>query len=363
MSKRIRIKDIAEKAQVSTGTVDRVLHNRGRVSEDARKKVLEAMEELSYRPNLIASALAYNKTWRIAVLIPNPENDAFWQQPLRGIERGFQSVQDYGIALEYFYYTDGDTEDFVKKANMVIAGQFDALLAAPLFSKEGHEFFDKCDANGIKYVQINTFLERSDESFLCYIGQKSFDSGVLAAKLLDFGTSAGETVMVLHLEKEVYNSMHLVQKERGFEAYFDENPKAGVSIAKASYPNVEDKVGFELFLKEQFQQYPNLNGIFITTSKIFNILPILETLNKIEVKLVGFDLIDANLGYLEQNKINFLINQNPLKQGFLGIINIFNHLILKKKIKPIQYLPLDVVMKENMEYYVEKDEDELHLMF
>ena len=40
MQKKVRIKDIAHKAGVSTGTVDRVLHNRGYVSEDAKQKVL-----------------------------------------------------------------------------------------------------------------------------------------------------------------------------------------------------------------------------------------------------------------------------------------------------------------------------------
>ena len=42
-------------------------------------------------------------------------------------------------------------------------------------------------------------------------------------------------------------------------------------------------------------------------------------------------------------------------------INIFNHLVLKKEVKQIQYLPLDVVMRENMQYYI-KVEEELHLI-
>jgi LacI family transcriptional regulator len=77
--------------------------------------------------------------------------------------------------------------------------------------------------------------------------------------------------------------------------------------------------------------------------------------------MVGFDLIEENLDYLKQDKINFLINQNPVKQGFLGVMNIFNHLILKKELTKKQYLPLDVVMLENMQYYIEKEE-ELHLI-
>ena len=55
---KIRIKDIAEQAGVSVGTVDRVLHNRPNVSEIARKKVEEVLDSINYKPNMYASALA-----------------------------------------------------------------------------------------------------------------------------------------------------------------------------------------------------------------------------------------------------------------------------------------------------------------
>ena len=61
MSNRIRIKDIALRAGVSVGTVDRVLHNRSNVSKKAVVKVQEALKEMDYQPNMYASALAYNK--------------------------------------------------------------------------------------------------------------------------------------------------------------------------------------------------------------------------------------------------------------------------------------------------------------
>ncbi|RYE20651.1 MAG: LacI family transcriptional regulator, partial [Sphingobacteriaceae bacterium] len=50
----VRIKDIALKANVSTGTVDRVLHNRGNVNEKVKEKVLKIINEMNYEPNFIA---------------------------------------------------------------------------------------------------------------------------------------------------------------------------------------------------------------------------------------------------------------------------------------------------------------------
>ena len=63
MTEKIRIKDIAERACVSVGTVDRVLHNRPNVSPSAREKVEKALKEMNYQPNMYASALAYNKSY------------------------------------------------------------------------------------------------------------------------------------------------------------------------------------------------------------------------------------------------------------------------------------------------------------
>ena len=49
---KTRIKDIAERAGVSVGTVDRVLHNRPNVSKKSLEKVQKALDEMDYRPNM-----------------------------------------------------------------------------------------------------------------------------------------------------------------------------------------------------------------------------------------------------------------------------------------------------------------------
>ena len=76
----ITIKDIAARAGVSTGTVDRVLHNRPNVSKAALEKVNKALEEMDYRPNMYASALAYNKEYTFYCVLPKHEQEAYWDE-------------------------------------------------------------------------------------------------------------------------------------------------------------------------------------------------------------------------------------------------------------------------------------------
>ncbi|MBP3217878.1 MAG: LacI family DNA-binding transcriptional regulator, partial [Lachnospiraceae bacterium] len=57
----VSIKDIAEKAGVSRGTVDRVLHERGRVSEETAQRIRALAEEMDYSPSEAGMALAAHK--------------------------------------------------------------------------------------------------------------------------------------------------------------------------------------------------------------------------------------------------------------------------------------------------------------
>jgi LacI family transcriptional regulator len=100
-------------------------------------------------------------------------------------------------------------------------------------------------------------------------------------------------------------------------------------------------------------QDSDLKGLFVSTSKgSFIAASYLKKLNKDEITLVGYDMLEENLQYLKEGTINFLINQNPKRQAFLGINYMADHLVFKKQ-APIQdLLPLEVITRENLESYL-----------
>src|SRR5215218_4667531 len=111
-TKNIRIKDIAQLAGVSVGTVDRVLHNRGRVSDDALKKVLSVLDQIDYKPNLIARTLGANKTYKIAALVPNPDQDPYWASSKSGINQAEAEWLRYGVTVQPFFFNLYDKNTF-----------------------------------------------------------------------------------------------------------------------------------------------------------------------------------------------------------------------------------------------------------
>ena len=107
-----RIKDIAELAEVSPGTVDRVIHNRGRVSDEAREKVLKSMKALNYEPNVLARALVTTGKYRIAALIPDPANDEYWEAPNKGVDQAEAQMRQYGVIVDKYLFNQNDPDSF-----------------------------------------------------------------------------------------------------------------------------------------------------------------------------------------------------------------------------------------------------------
>ena len=109
---KIRIKDIAERAGVSVGTVDRVLHKRPNVSKSALEKVEKALAEMDYKPNMYASALAYNKSYQFFCILPKHESEAYWDEVEEGTMAACERFRDFRVSVKLLYYNRFATDTF-----------------------------------------------------------------------------------------------------------------------------------------------------------------------------------------------------------------------------------------------------------
>jgi LacI family transcriptional regulator len=120
-NKTIRIKDIALKAKVSTGTVDRVIHNRGKVAEKVRLRIQKIIDDSKYEPNLMARALGSKKQYRFAALVPDHEIDSYWHAPKAGIELAVKELRQYGVSVEQFVFNPFNVASYIEKATELTA--------------------------------------------------------------------------------------------------------------------------------------------------------------------------------------------------------------------------------------------------
>jgi len=349
----VRIKDIAEKSGVSTGTVDRVLHKRGKVAPDVERRVLQVLNDMNYEPNLIASALGSNKSYKIAALVPDPAYDAYWQAPKDGVESAEAALSQYGIQVEQYLFNPYDVNCFIEKAEQVTQGNPDGILLSPIFYRETMPFFSQWQEQSIPFVLFNTDIPEANA--LSYVGQDSYQSGLLAGKLIHYGQPLPCPILVAHIDEELSNAAHLLKKEQGFREYFNQNGLNDEYKIIAISLDRSNVAAFDQKLTQVFNNYPGIQSIYITTSKAYDIAGWLEKKVLRSLKLVGYDLLSQNLHFLDTGQISFLINQNPQGQGYWGIHQLADHLVFKKEVPTLKYLPLDVVTKENAAYYAQPE--------
>ena len=92
-----RIKDIAELAGVSRGTVDRVLNNRSGVSPQTAEKIKEIAKALDYRPNKAGLALAAQKKKNKIGVVLFSKNNPFFDEVSEGVQTKARELADYGV--------------------------------------------------------------------------------------------------------------------------------------------------------------------------------------------------------------------------------------------------------------------------
>ncbi len=117
------LEDVAREANVSTATVSRCLNRSGKVSDDTRLRVMEAVDRLGYTPNFGARALAAKRTQTIGAIIPTMENAIF----ARGLQAFQETLNEKGYTL-LVSSTGYDPEKEAEQIKTLLARGADGLL-------------------------------------------------------------------------------------------------------------------------------------------------------------------------------------------------------------------------------------------
>lgn len=336
-------------ANVSTGTIDRVLHNRGEVSRKTREKILKIIEENGYKRDILASTLASKKNIRISALMPAPsEETLFWKLPQKGIDKAYQEISHFGIEVSVFHFDYNNKKDFFRQAGKVLLQNPDGVLLAPVMHKESQQFLKKCADKNIPVVIIDTDI--SESKSISYIGQHSFQSGFLAAQLIHYGIKEQADYLIINISRFKDSYLQLHDRAKGFRNYFIKNHIEKVHVHEIDIESHLEK-DIQKNLLTTISKLKNIKGIFVTNSRVYKIASCFEKRKIQNIRLIGYDLLKENTDYLKKGIIDFLISQKPELQAYNGIMTLFNYLVLNKNIEPSQYLPIDIITKENIDYY------------
>jgi LacI family transcriptional regulator len=345
---RVTIKDVAAMAGVSIGTVDRVLHGRGEVNQETHDRVMSFVRKLRYTPNLLAKSLALKKNFTIAVLIPDAGKDnVYWKKPVEGFMRAAAELKDFSTKIAILHYDIGDEKSFIREFKNVLSLNPDGIILAPNFHDAALNLIPLCRERDIPFMFVDNDLENQS---LAFFGQDAVQSGMVAARLMQYGLKENSIVLVLNLARNKAITRHMHSREKGFTGYFEENQGSKIRTVSMSV-DLSLKNEPEKTLKSLLDRHHGVTGIFVTNSRVHRVASMLEKAGINDIILAGYDLVDTNLEYLEKGFIDFLICQKPEDQGYKSAMAMFNYLLNGRPAEKINYSPIDIIMKENVNYY------------
>lgn len=143
----INIKEVAERAGVSTSTVSRVLSGKSYASEKSRQTVLAAVRELDYKPNVLAKSLKMGRTNTIALIVPSIENDIF---PI--IARGVEDTARKNGFTVILCNTDDDLAVEIDYINKIRTRWVDGLIVCTM--QEGSSHIGELHKEGFPIVLV-----------------------------------------------------------------------------------------------------------------------------------------------------------------------------------------------------------------
>ena len=329
--------------------MDRVLHNRGEVSKKTKKKILEIISELDYKPNILASSLASKKSAVFAILFPKPPSkEGYWNVPLVGVKKRISELNQFGLQLETFTFSQTSRKEFSSEAEKIIDLKPDGVVLAPFFKKESLDFIAQLKKHSIPFVFIDSEIKNAGQ--IAYIGQDSYQSGLVSGKLLDMILPEGN-ILIMHFAKEMDNQNHLVERERGFYDWYKKNNHSNHQLFTKEVPDASDM--FWMDKVRDFIQQNNVKGIFVTNSRVFYAGRLIEKYGMTDIKVIGHDMVKWNIEYLNKDIVHFLICQRPAEQGYNSVNILFQHVIKKESISQQHYTSIDILTKENINYYKE----------
>jgi LacI family transcriptional regulator len=275
------IQDVAKRAGVAPITVSRVINKSGYASEETRRRVEAAIEELSYVPNTLARGLRIKRTNTLALVVTDITNP-FFTLIARGVE---DTASASGFTVIYCNTDESEAKE-EEYINILVQKQVDGVLLVPACS----------NSKSVKFLHSNkipiVLIDRKIPGFQTDLVRCNSEEGAydLIEHLIEYGH---ERIVAITGPHGISTS------EDRVSGYYRAMSEAGLeSLASVYYGAFTQASGYELANKV-LAENPRPTAIFGTNN--FLSIGILKALRDANIKVpqdlavVGFDDLPMSL--------------------------------------------------------------------
>ena len=347
-NKRYTIREIARLAGVSTGTVDRVIHNRGEVSEESRLRVEETLKKFEYKPSLTVSSLSTKKNLTLTAVLPMAQ-DGYWASMKQGIKHAEYEFAHVKMKIRFLHYNQFDLYSYRDICKKALDTPCDAMLIGPTFIDETLHFAYELESRNIPYVYVDEYIH--DTNPLAFFGSDSEKMGYVQAKLLLTGIPAGSEIMMLRARRIGDNvSTNGGIRRQSFQKYIQEKG-IDVSTFDALY-DVSSPDSNRAAFDRIFREHPGVRGIAAFNSRAYIMANYLKSRKIRDIRMVGYGLIEPNIKALREDYLTYLLSERPDRQGYLGVKCILEYHLFGKRGNVINNTPVDILIDGNVDDYL-----------
>ncbi|MDF2614319.1 MAG: LacI family transcriptional regulator [Clostridia bacterium] len=316
----VTIKQIAETCNISRGTVDRVLNNRGKVKAETEELIRSTAAKLGYKPNLAGKALAATKKNYVIGIILISEGNKFYDDVIKGIGQAEQEITDYGIRILLKTMKGYQVEKQLELLDE-IKDKINFLIINPINDDRIIDKINQFSEENIKVITINTDVENSAR--LCHVGCDYKKSGETACGMLGLLTGGEANIGIATGSVKILGHN---QRIIGFNKVCREKyPK--FQVTDIIETNDDDVCAF-IETQKMLQKYPAINAIYIVAAGAYGVCKaVTEAGREKDIIIISSDKTPEIIKLLREGTIKATICQQPWTQGYKTVNMAFQYLV------------------------------------
>lgn len=335
------IKEIAELAGVSRGTVDRVLNNRGSVNPRTARKILEIAQALDYKPNKAGIVLAaQKKNLKIGVILFDTGNP-FFDDVMEGVNLKSGELGGYNCSV-LVTRVGFDLEAQLHAMDEMVSQGANGIVLSPYNDPLICDKINELNDRGIPVITTNTDIENSGR--LAYVGCNFYRSGETAAGLMHLiagaevytGIVTGSSKVLCHTDRIA-----------GFrDRILSQYP--GIRIVDTIENSDDEFESYDRTLR-LLKEHPEINGLYFAAGGVYGGCRAVLAAGRKDITIISCDKVSTTREMVLQGVIAATICQQPLIQGTKPLDLMFSCLTTgEKPEKEYHYTTVDIRIRENI---------------
>lgn len=334
------MKEIADLAGVSRGTVDRVLNHRGNVNPKTQARILEIIKALDYKPNRAGIALAaQKKKLQLGVILFS--GNPYFEKVLEGIREKESELSDYGCTITVMEVSFALNAQ-LKAIDELVALGVHGIALAPYNDEKVRDKIDDLYKKGIPVVTFNTDIEHSKR--IAYVGSNYYQTGQTAAGLMRLISGKNTNVGVILGD---HNILCHAERVNGFSTQLQKlYPQVHVA---ALIENHDDEIESYEKTYALLQEHPEINALYFASAGVYGGCRAVSALGRESMTIIAHDRVETTRQLVRDGIVDVTICQHPHTQGSKPLAILFAYLTTGElPAEELNHVAIDVRIRETI---------------